>query len=199
MHPRNRRPAPSATRSARSEPHLTGALRRCHPLDLLASKQDRIAHRLALLDAQIEAGAIEYEQAKAHLDDCLALAGDCHAIYMSIDDSLRRIANQALFDKLIVTPDESIDGEPGERFNIFFDLAVQQLAVRRQGQNAESGPQTAYVGDLNNDLLVEPRGIEPRSEPCKGPVLPLNYGPVTDMTATVSPLVIPTSNSLSCR
>lgn len=105
---------------------------------------------MALLDAQIEAGAIEYEQAKAHLDDCLALAGDCHAIYMSIDDSLRRIANQALFDKLIVTPDESIDGEPGERFNIFFDLAVQQLAVRRQGQNAESGPQT---GDSDRLLL----------------------------------------------
>lgn len=34
-------------------------------------------------------------------------------------------------------------------------------------------------------VLVEPRGIEPRSEPCKGPVLPLNYGPVVDMTATV--------------
>ena len=117
---------------------------------------------------------------------------------MSIDDSLRRIANQALFDKLIVTPDEA-SRRARRRFNIFFDLAVQQLAVRRQGQNAESGPQTAYVGGLNNDLLVEPRGIEPRSEPCKGPVLPLNYGPVTDMTATVSPLVIPTSNSLSCR
>jgi hypothetical protein len=39
----------------------------------------------------------------------------------------------------------------------------------------------------------------PRSEPCKGPVLPLNYGPVTDMTTTVSPLVIPTSNSLSYK
>ncbi len=146
---------------------------------------------------QIEAGAIEYEQAKAHLDDCLALAGDCHAIYMSIDDSLRRIANQALFDKLIVTPDESIDGEPGERFNIFFDLAVQQLAVRRQGQNAESGPQTAYVGGLNNDLLVEPR--EPRSEPCKGPVLPLNYGPVAYMTVTANPQVMPSFLSVSSR
>jgi hypothetical protein len=57
--------------------------------------------RLAFLDAQINAGDIEYEQAKSHLDDCLALAGDMHAIYMSIDDSLRRIANQAFFDKLI--------------------------------------------------------------------------------------------------
>lgn len=38
---------------------------------------------------------------------------------------------------------------------------------------------------------VEPRGIEPRFEPCKGPVLPLNYGPIVDMAATVSPQVKP--------
>lgn len=101
--------------------HYAGAV----PLDLLAGEQDRIARRLAFLDAQIQAGAIKYEQAKAHLDDCLSLAGDCHAIYMSMDDSLRRIANQAYFDKLIVTPDDTIGGEPGEPFNIFFNPAVQ--------------------------------------------------------------------------
>ncbi|WGT48326.1 hypothetical protein [Tessaracoccus lacteus] len=65
------------------------------PLDLLGEEQERIARRLAFLDAQINAGDMEYDQAKAHLEDCLALAGDCHAIYMSIDDSLRRLANQA--------------------------------------------------------------------------------------------------------
>ncbi|WP_170931206.1 hypothetical protein [Aeromicrobium sp. PE09-221] len=47
------------------------------PLDLLASEQDRIARRPAFLDAQINAGDSEYEQAKAHLDDYLALAGTC--------------------------------------------------------------------------------------------------------------------------
>jgi hypothetical protein len=38
------------------------------PLDLLSSDQDRIARRLAFLDAQINAGDIEYDQAKAHPD-----------------------------------------------------------------------------------------------------------------------------------
>ena len=41
--------------------HYAGAV----PLDLLAAEQDRIARRLAFLDAQINAGDIEYEQAKA--------------------------------------------------------------------------------------------------------------------------------------
>lgn len=141
--------------------HYAGAV----PLDLLGTEQDRIARRLAFLDAQINAGDIEYDQAKAHLDDCLALAGDMHAIYMSIDDSLRRIANQAFFDKLIVTDDDAIHGEPGVPFNVFLDRDVQTLAVRQQGRTAESGTQTGDVVGLNNDLLVEPRGLEPLT-PC---------------------------------
>ena len=137
--------------------HYAGAI----PLDLLGEEQERIARRLAFLEAQIEAGDIEYEQAQAHIDDCLALAGDCHAIYMSIDDSLRRIANQAFFDKLIVLPEDGIVGEPGEPFNAFFNPEVQTRAVHYKERTAESGPQTADVGGLNNDLLVELRGFEP--------------------------------------
>ena len=136
--------------------HYAGAV----PLDLLATEQDRIARRLAFLDAQINAGDIEYEQAKAHLDDCLALAGDCHAVYMSIDDSLRRLANQAFFDKLIVTSEDTIDGDPGEPFNVLFSPDVQRIAVERH-QQTESGRQTGNVVGLNNDALVGPAGIEP--------------------------------------
>ena len=137
--------------------HYAGAV----PLDLLAAEQERIARRLAFLDAQINAGDIEYEQAKAHLDDCLALAGDMHAIYMNIDDSLRRIANQAFFDKLIVTDDDTIHSEPGVPFNVFLNPDVQTLALRHQGRKAESGTQTGDVVGLNNDLLVELGGFEP--------------------------------------
>ncbi|MFT4011738.1 MAG: hypothetical protein QM655_17035, partial [Nocardioidaceae bacterium] len=46
--------------------HHAGAV----PLDLLKEEQDRIARRPAFLDAQIDAGQIEYDQAKARLEDC---------------------------------------------------------------------------------------------------------------------------------
>lgn len=136
--------------------HLEGAV----PLDLMKQEQDKIARRMAFLDAQIEAGDIEYDQAKAHLDDCLKLAGDCHKLYMSIDDSLRRIANQAFFDKLYVQDDDHIDGQPGEPFNILFDPEVQQLTATRQ-RGAETGNQTGQVAGLNNHHLVGPEGLEP--------------------------------------
>lgn len=131
------------------------------PLDLLGEEQERIARRLAFLDAQINAGDIEYDQAKAHLEDCLALVGDCHAIYMSIDDSLRRLANQAFFDKIVVMPDDTVDGQPGEPFNILLDPDVQRAALARQRATAESGPQTGNVVGLNNDDLVGAEGLEP--------------------------------------
>lgn len=143
--------------------HYAGAI----PLDLLASEQDRIARRIAFLDAQIDAGTIEYEQAQAHLDDCLALAGDCHAIYMSIDDSLRRIANQAFFDKLTITEENTIDGQPGPPFNVFFDPAAQATAIHRQGQTTEPGTQTENVVGLKNDHWVGPVGLEPTTRGLK--------------------------------
>ena len=143
--------------------HYAGAI----PLDLLGEEQERISRRLAFLEAQIEAGDIEYEQAQAHIDDCLALAGDCHAIYMSIDDSLRRIATQAFFDRLIVLPEDGVIGEPGEPFNALFDAEVQTRAVHYKERTAESGPQTADVGGLNNDLLVGPVGLEPTTRGLK--------------------------------
>ncbi|WP_147640452.1 hypothetical protein [Nesterenkonia massiliensis] len=124
------------------------------PLDLLKTEQDRISKRLAFLEAQIEAGATEYEQAQAHMGDCLALAKDCHATYISIDDSLRRIANQAFFDKLYVAEADTVDGESGVPFNIMFNPVVQATALRRQADGELSRTQTGDVGGLNNDDLV---------------------------------------------
>ena len=130
-------------------------------LGLLKSEQDRIGRRLVFLEAQIEAGDVQYELASAHLDDCLALVRDCHTLYMSIDDSLRRIANQAFFDKLYLSEEGTFIGESGEPFNAFFDPGVQTTAARHEGRAAESRSQTGNVAGLNNDLLVGPAGLEP--------------------------------------
>lgn len=101
-----------AERSTILQAHYAGAV----PLDLLKSEQDRVGRRLAFLESQIEAGDTEYELASAHHDDCLALGKDCYKLNMSIDDSLRRIANQAFFDKLYPSVEGTVIGEPGELF-----------------------------------------------------------------------------------
>ena len=45
-------------------------------------------------------------------------------------------------DLLVVMPDDTVDGQPGEPFNILFDPEVQRTAFARQRATAESGPQT---------------------------------------------------------
>ena len=57
---------------------------------------------------------------------------NAHAIYMSIDDSLRRIANQAFFERLTVTDDDAIDAEPGVPFDTLFNPEIQATALARQ-------------------------------------------------------------------
>ncbi|GAA1491016.1 recombinase family protein [Brachybacterium sacelli] len=137
--------------------HYAGAV----PLDLLKTEQDRIARQVAFLDSRIEASEIEYDQARAHLDDCLALAGNAHAIYMSIDYSLRRIANQAFFERLTVTDDDAIVAEPGVPFDTLFNPEVQATALARQEGGGNGADQTGNVAGLNNDALVPPPGLEP--------------------------------------
>ncbi len=136
--------------------HYAGAV----PLDLLKSEQERIARQVAFLDSRIEASSVEYEQARAHLDDCLALAGDAHKVYMSVDDSLRRIANQAFFERLTVADDNGIDGEPGTPFNILFDQDVQATALAAQAAGGVQAAQTGNVARLNDDLLVGDSRLE---------------------------------------
>lgn len=72
---------------------------------------------------------------------------------MSLDDSLRRTANQAFFDRLYVQDDNWIEGQVGEPFNIVFDPEIQKLALRREAEG-ESGTQTSSVARLNNGHLV---------------------------------------------
>lgn len=102
------------------------------------------------------------KQAQARLEDFLALVGDCHAIDMSIYDSLRRIPTQAFFDRLHLTEADAVDGEAGEPFDILFNPEVQSTALRRkQAGGDQSGVQTTNAAGLNKDQLVPPAGFEP--------------------------------------
>ncbi|WP_051208319.1 hypothetical protein [Propionicicella superfundia] len=111
---------------------------------------------------QIEASSTEYEQAKAHLDDCLTLAGDCHKLYMSIDDSLRRTCNQAFFETIWAKPDsDTVEGAPGTPFNVLLNPEVHTLALDHEAQGSDRRIQTENVAGLNNELLVDRGRLQP--------------------------------------
>jgi len=143
------------------EAHFADAL----PMDLLKDEQDKIVRRLAWLDSQLTAGKEVYENAKAHLKDVLDLCGDAYALYMSIDDPLRRVCNQAFFEKIWIADDDTIQAEPNPGFAVVLHQGIQQEAIRAEitGETCNFGALPLDVRGLSYPELVEVAGVEPAS------------------------------------
>ena len=88
-----------------------------------------------------------------------------HAIYMSIDDSLRRICNQAFFERIHVYEIENADivrAEHGEPFDALLDPNLHAAALAYQASvRAGEDVKPADVASLNIDYWVGPVGLEP--------------------------------------
>lgn len=85
---------------------------------------------------------------KAHRQACLALTGNAHGIYMSLDDSLRRICNQAFFARINIHEVEDtdfVDAQDGE---------LRRVRSRAPGRSTDPRPAaTSGVGLLKPDML----------------------------------------------
>jgi hypothetical protein len=125
-------------RRASLQAHYAGAL----PLDLLKEEQDRLAHQLDLVTARLQSPDTTYDEARTHLRECLALAGDCHSVYTCGSDTTRRMANQAFFTRIYLDSDDQISTEPTPSYRLLLDPAVQQQALTwaTLHQNARKRP-----------------------------------------------------------
>jgi hypothetical protein len=61
--------------------------------------------------ARLDALDSTYEEARTHLQECLALAGDCQTVYACGSDTTRRMANRAFFTRVYLDPSLSTSGE----------------------------------------------------------------------------------------
>jgi site-specific DNA recombinase len=97
-------------------------------LDLLKEEQDRLARQLDLVTARLDALDSTYEEARTHLQECLALAGDCQTVYACGSDTTRRMANQAFFTRIYLDADDTIRAEPTRSFGLLLDPGTQRQA-----------------------------------------------------------------------
>ncbi len=150
-----------AERKTLLQAHYTGAV----PLDLLKEEQDRIAHQLSLLDTQINATQQVYDDAKHHLDDVLALAGNAHQLYTSLAPADRRLCNQAFFHRILIDETDNAHPDWHHGFEILHDPRIQQLALDthagKQKASTDASERLQTVAGLNNHSLVGVTGFEP--------------------------------------
>ncbi len=70
-----------------------------------------------------------YDEARTHLQECLALAGDCQTIYACGSGTTRQPANQVLFTRIHLDTDDTIRTQPTPSFGLLLDPGTQQRAL----------------------------------------------------------------------
>ena len=159
------------------EAHYAGAI----PVDLLGREQERISRSLREIEARTAATLTEFETIEENLARALDLAGDCGAAYEEAPDHIKRMFNQAFFEKVFVVQiDESLAGvEIDAKLREPFDLLLgDELRAASHSSTAELGTKkpadktanglssTAsrtplQVKGLSNALMVGAEGLEP--------------------------------------
>ena len=151
------------------EAHYNDAI----PLELMKSEQARIGKALAGIEHQLRAYDNHYERVLGGLTKTLDLIEDCGKTYRFADDYVKKILNQAIFDRLVVEPDGKVAAELAKPFKSIPE-PVRDIVLRFN--NAKSNGlsdlttciklmQTQlsnfFSHGLNKELLVGETGFEP--------------------------------------
>ena len=157
------------------------------PLHLLKEEQDRIGKSLKNIASQIDAYQAEYTEIAKNLDCAFELLDDCGRTYKLADDFARRCFNQALFKKISVQDDLTLEVDYAEPFDTILDPNVvivkkefeknKQSIVDGQFESAAHLTLLDFIGSLktktstkiinffsaglSKDLLVRLTGLEP--------------------------------------
>ncbi len=153
------------------EAHFNDAI----PLSLMKREQESISKQLATVEHEIKVRNTTFEDIKANLSLAFDLIEDCGKTYRFANDGIKRLMLQALFEKIWIDDEGTLDSDFTE---IYKNIAgpIEKDLVKH---NEKSAPDCSdadfsdrllksyskFFGQgLNNELLVEMRGVEPLSE-----------------------------------
>ena len=146
------------------------------PLDLMRSEMDRLERERDTAQRRLAAADVELDQVEAALEDALRLAKDCAQMYAEAPAAVRRLINQALFEKLYLGWDEGVEAvETVDLFTILFDpetpgrlkseasdrVTGADAAERRRRRSAEADSAPSDGLSSSKTLLVREEGLEP--------------------------------------
>ena len=159
------------------EAHYAGAI----PVDLLGREQERISRSLRDVETRLSATVSEFETIEGNLGKALDLAADCGAAYQQAPDHIKRMFNQAFFEKIFVVQidetlaDVKIEAQLREPFDVLLGDDLRQASQRSSSSRELKKPAGAdangltsttpgnllQVQGLSNALMVGAEGLEP--------------------------------------
>ena len=113
------------------------------PLELLKSEQKQITKELAAIDREISLHNISYQTAEYAIRSAVELAEDCGTAYRLGSDTYKRLMNQAIFSRFLVSNDlEGVCGVTAEfqpPFNVILEPFKDVFAaVNRAKRNRDA-------------------------------------------------------------
>jgi site-specific DNA recombinase len=141
------------------EAHYAGAV----PLDLLKSEQARLSGELEYIESRLSAIDLKFEVVERNLKAALSFVTNLHAAYVVATSSVRRMINQAIFERFLITDEGEVIGELRPPFDLLLQasgVAKNGLVLRREDRQKPRAPLTGALG-LRKDCLVGEGGFEP--------------------------------------
>ncbi len=159
------------------EAHYAGAV----PVDLLGQEQERIAKALQKVSSQLAATSLEFEAVERNLQLALDLTVDCGAAYRDAPDDVKRMFNQAFFEKVLVIQDDPsagdirVEAKFREPFDPFLGNELKSVEAgflsahgwresrtkARKGSRGVDNPGFLQVDSYGSRRLVGAEGLEP--------------------------------------
>ena len=126
------------------------------PLDLLKEEQERIGRALKNINSTMEAYQAEYVDIAKNFNDVFELLDDCGRAYKKADDFQKRCFNQAIFEKIRVNEDLTIEVEYAEPFDTILDPRVFVLKSEFEKQiRGKCDGQPTEVARLSFSKLID--------------------------------------------
>lgn len=107
------------------------------PLEEIASEQEKLSTQLAHVESRLVGAAAEYATVVDNLNKALVMATSCHSAYMEAPDDVRRLFNQAFFDRLYID-DDGASAELIEPFKTIRQVGQEWIDNKKDPQDTTS-------------------------------------------------------------
>ena len=153
------------------EAHFNDAI----PMSLMKREQQILSKQLAAIEHEISVRSTTFDDILKNLSLAFDLLEDCGRTYRKANDNIKKLMCQAIFKRIWIHEDGTVTTE----FTDIYKNIVGPIERDLINQNIKSAPAETdadfidkllksysnFFGQgLNNELLVELRGIEPLSE-----------------------------------
>ena len=149
------------------EAHFNDAI----PLNLMKREQQTLSKQLATIEHEIKIRSTAFDEIIKNLSLAFDLIEDCGKTYRMANDTIKRLMNQAIFEKIWIHEDGTITTD----FTDVYKSIITPIEKELISQNTKSAPAEAnadsihkllksgskfFEQGLNNELLVEHKRLE---------------------------------------